>query len=167
MTLLVSGSTISIQNSAGATKFTSDDKLVYKRAVSSGSIVLGGANGSAHQRVTLGSAFIVTANDFPIVQVKITACSGNLVQDVIGSQVMLNFAMPIHFERGTTDAWVNSYCYLSSCLLQETVRYCDGTSGNEWFLGLSFYETRKKIWYASTPSISISLDWRATLLSYR
>lgn len=156
MTLFANGSQITVRTSSGATKFTSNDKLVYKRQIFTGSSFLG--NGQVWRTDTPIYGLTMTGNDFPILQIRIQSSSGNMVQNLIGSQIMLNFPLPVHFEHSATQAYIDRYSYLSGA-----VNFRD----YYWQVSFAYIDTYKKTWFAQVPGQTIYFDWRAVILSYR
>lgn len=169
MTLLVSGDKINVRTASGAVKFTSDDKLVYKRAVFSGSLTMG--NGSVMSvdvplYRSLFERFRLAPNDFPVLQIRLTACNGNLVQSILNDQITLNFALPISFENSTTDANVNSSTTLSGCTYVKRVTEF-GETFDAAYVGFRAIETKIKTWQPGYSDKNIQFNWRCTILSYR
>jgi len=83
MSLNISGSTITIHNSAGTTKFTSDNKLVYQRSYQTGDVSLSTSS--------VWVPFVkLQDKDFLVITIKITSATGN--PDLTG--VLINKEIP-------------------------------------------------------------------------
>lgn len=158
MTLLATGSQISIRNAAGGVKFTSDDKLVYKRATFTGSGGLGSGVGATTLTAYL-PGLTMTTNDFPIIQVFPTSTTGNMVPaQVLNSWVTLNFALPVHFTHSTTEIRIGNY---------ETMTAAVGTDMTYWYVGFTMWDHARRMWWGRLPTSTIMFDWRVVILSYR
>jgi hypothetical protein len=92
MSLLINTSGIVIQNSAGQTKFTSNDKLLYQKAYQTGDTVVG-----AYARwITFQK---LSAQDFLILTVKITSATGqaDFINTIIGKEMPANGGIIVDF----------------------------------------------------------------------
>lgn len=156
MSLLVSGNKIYIQNPDGTEKFNSDNKLLYKKYVATGSISMPSRYGAQVRGISLDTQFN-GARDLPLIYITPTSSSGNVASQVIGSTIQLNFAMLLNFEHSNTEARVVRYDVL-------TAMYNN--------FQLEFALTPYQVWQWNNPdynvsSCSISFDWKLVLLSYR
>lgn len=89
MTLLITGSTINIQNTNGTTKFTSADKLVYLKASNSGTCTISPSQPTV---VMPFGASITSEKDFFMMYIKFNSCTGN---GVVSSTInLLNKYLP-------------------------------------------------------------------------
>lgn len=158
MTLLANGSTISIRNGSGQTKFTSNDKLVYRKSVHTGSGTVG--YGSWAFTAAMSGATL-TDKDFPIVQLVITGSNGNKMQYLIGQQILMNFSLPVHFTNSTTSSVITHYCYMSASVVDFGI--------NSWGFAATFVETGRKCWRpvpGGYGDIGVSFNWKVSILSY-
>ena len=92
MTLSVSGSTISIKNSAGTTKFTSENKLAYQRYYQTGSLSLSTS--------AIWVPFTkLQEKEFLITTIKITSATGqaDLVDVLINREIPANGGVMVDF----------------------------------------------------------------------
>ena len=158
MTILATGNTISIRNGLGQTKFTSNDKLVYRKSVHTGS----GSIGYGAWNYTLGLAGVaLTDKDFPIVQLVITGSNGNKLQSLIGQQILMNFSLPVHFENLTNSPVITHYTYMSSSV-------CD-FGINSWVFMATRVDTARKCWRpvpGGYGTIGVSFNFKVSILSY-
>ena len=92
MTLQVSGSTISIKNGAGITKFTSDNKLVYQRFYQTGDVSCG-TNSIWIPFTKYGT------NEFLVLTVKITSATGqaDFINTIINREIPANGGVIVDF----------------------------------------------------------------------
>ena len=158
MTLLATGNTISIRNGLGQTKFTSNDKLVFRKSVHTGSGNLGYGSWALIAGLP---GVIMTDKDFPIVQIVITGGNGNKVQSLIGQQILMNFSLPVHFAHDATSPSITHYTYMSASLVDLGI-------GN-WGFAATMVDTARKCWRglpAGYGNIGISLNWKVSIISY-
>lgn len=94
MTLSVDNTSISIKNSAGQIKFTSNDKLVYQKYQQIGSFSFSGTS-----LTTIQFPFYpVVANDFLYLTLKFNSCTGNaLGAELIGRWIPANGSIVTNF----------------------------------------------------------------------
>lgn len=92
MTLSVSGSTISIKNSAGTTKFTSENKLAYQRYYQTGSLSVAAASVWVPFTKLQEKEFLITT-------IKITSATGqaDLVNVLINREIPANGGVMVDF----------------------------------------------------------------------
>jgi len=157
MTLLASGSQIVIRNAFGTTKFTSDDKLVYQRAVFTGFLTVGPGSPVS---VALLPGLNLTSNDFPYVQIAVTSTDGNrFPYNQFNSQITLNFGLPLQFDHAQNEFKIHSYEVLTASI---------GTPDNtNWYVGFSYYNWARRQWWINNPSSFVGFQWRVVILSYR
>jgi hypothetical protein len=124
MTLLVSGSTISIRNSAGTTKFTSDNKLVYQRVFQTGSTTCGAS--------TVWVPFQTLAtNDFLVITIKITSGTGqaDFIGTIINKEIPANGGVIVDFygrnvdNQAAADTEVLGVDIIGDNLVFKSIRY--------------------------------------------
>jgi hypothetical protein len=94
MTVLVQGDLISIRNSSGATKFDSNNKLVYQKATQIGTVSLNSSSSSLSLPFTT-----LEQNDFSVITIKINSSSGqaSLVAGILNQEIPANGGVVIDF----------------------------------------------------------------------
>jgi hypothetical protein len=124
MTLLVSGNNISIRNSAGTTKFTSDNKLVYQRYYQTGSVSCSAA------RVQVPFSYM-GENEFLVLTLNITSATGqaDLVNVIINKDIPANGGVIVDFygrnvnNQAAADTEVLGVDNIDGNLMFKTIRY--------------------------------------------
>lgn len=120
MSLQVTPSRI-IVDSSGDEIFDSSDKLVYKKAIVSGTGVTLSAADQANNtsdepvRIDLWPASkSFEQNDFYIIFIKPTATTGNVLDStIIGSWIQLSFALMVDFRTADNDAFIRGQDFLT------------------------------------------------------
>lgn len=128
MTLLIDGSTISIRNSAGTTKFTSDNKLVYQRYYQTGSVSCGAA------RVQIPFSYM-TENEFLVLTITITSATGqpDLVNVFINKEIPANGGVIVDFygrnvsNQAAADTEILGVDNIDGNLMFKTIRYSNNS----------------------------------------
>ena len=126
MTLQVSADTISIRNSAGTTKFTSDNKLVYQRVFQTGSTTCGAA------AVWVPFQKMAT-NDFLVTSIKITSATGqaDFIGTIINKEIPANGGVIVDFygrnvdNQAAADTEVLGIDTIDGSLVFKTIRYAN------------------------------------------
>ena len=96
MTLQVTNTHIQVKNSSGVVKFDSDDKLIHKKFTQTGSsISMGSGTNPDSYEFTLNTT--LNPKDFGTVSITVSAADGNVLDDVVGSKVQLNFPLMANF----------------------------------------------------------------------
>ncbi len=146
MTLLVSGTTISIRNSVGTTKFTSDNKLVYQRVYQTGSVSCGAT-----------SVWVpfqkLSENDFLITTLKITSATGqaDFINTIINKEIPANGGVIVDFygrnvnNQAAADTEVLGIDTIDGNLVFKTIRYANTgyITGGTTTVNLTYYA---RIW---------------------
>lgn len=154
MSIKVDANGIIINNADGSEKFRSDNKLLYRKFSQSGSMSF--ASGvMAQTDVGLVGAFN-PSNDIALVFVKITAASGNVSNQVIGSTIQLSFSMLTHFTHSTTSVAVTAWDMLTAAVI-----------GDSSSSVLRFEHLGYPYGDIGVTSSSVSFDWTLIVLSYR
>lgn len=169
MTLIAQGSLIRITKPNGTEMFNSNDKLVHKKYIATGSASVG--EGYGHQYgVTLNTTFN-TDKDVALVFVTFTGGNGSVTSQVIGSTVQLNFGMLMHFSHATTEALITNYDLLSSGVaLTSNNRPVLGFSATGWkpvSAGGSCHPNIKYLHSYRQAATYASFNWRFVLLTYQ
>ena len=103
MSLRVTSNNILIENAAGTTKFDSGDRLVVRSGVKTGSTTIGTSSLSK----VLNHGLTYDDDDyFYTLFIKITACAGNGVEDLINVRIPANNQLLVHF-----DAPLHTYAF--------------------------------------------------------
>lgn len=126
MTLSLSGSTISIKNSAGTTKFTSDNKLVYQRVFQTGTVSCGTAD------IWVPFQKLLT-NDFLITTIKITSATGqaDFIGTIINKEIPANGGVIVDFygrnvdNQAAADTEILGIDTIDGSLVFKTIRYAN------------------------------------------
>jgi hypothetical protein len=124
MTLLVSADTISIRNSAGTVKFSSDNKLVYQRHYQSGTVSCGAT------RVQIPFSYM-SENEFLVLTINITSATGqaDLVSLIINKELPANGGVMVDFygrnvsNQAAADTEILGVDNIDGNLMFKTVRY--------------------------------------------
>lgn len=124
MTLLVDSNAISIRNSAGTTKFTSDNKLVYQRAYQTGSITC--TSSTVYVPFTT-----LTDNEFLVISIKISSGTGqsDLLGVILNKEIPANGGVMVDFfgrnvnNQAAADSEILGVDSFGNSLLFKTVRY--------------------------------------------
>jgi hypothetical protein len=128
MTLLVSTDTISIRNSAGTTKFTSNNKLVYQRYYQTGSVSCGAS------RVTVPFSYM-GENEFLVLTITITSATGqaSLVSLIINKELPANGGVMVDFygrnvgNQAAADTEILGVDNIDGNLMFKTIRYTNNS----------------------------------------
>jgi len=124
MTLLISADTISIRNSAGTTKFTSDNKLVYQRYYQTGSVSCGAS------RVQVPFSYM-TDKEFLVLTINITSATGqaDLINVIINKEIPANGGVMVDFygrnvsNQAAADTEILGVDNIDGNLMFKTIRY--------------------------------------------
>jgi hypothetical protein len=124
MTLKVDANAISIRNSAGTTKFTSDNKLVYQRYYQTGSVSCGAS------RVTVPFSYM-NENEFLVLTLTITSATGqaDLVSLIINKELPANGGVMVDFygrnvsNQAAADTEILGVDNIDGNLMFKTIRY--------------------------------------------
>lgn len=125
MTILINPSGISIRNSAGAVKFTSDNKLLYQKSYQSGYVSC--SNGS-----TIYEPFQrLTGQDFLVLTVKIVSASGqaDFINTIVNKEIPANGGVIVDFygraeeQKAAADTEILGVDAINGYLVFKTVRY--------------------------------------------
>lgn len=124
MTLNINANTISIKNAAGATKFTSDNKLVYQKAYQTGSV----SCGPSRVDVPFSS---MGENDFVVISIKITSATGqaDLTSLLINKEIPANGGVIVDFygrnvsNQAAVDSEILGVDVSEGALSFKTIRY--------------------------------------------
>jgi hypothetical protein len=124
MTLLVSANTISIRNSAGTTKFTSDNKLVYQRYYQSGSVSCGAT------KVQIPFSYM-SDNEFLVLTITITSATGqaDLINVILNKEIPANGGVMVDFygrnvsNQAAADTEILGVDNIDGNLMFKTIRY--------------------------------------------
>jgi hypothetical protein len=124
MTIKVDANAISIRNSAGVTKFTSDNRLVYQRYIQSGSVSC-----SAY-RVQVPFSYI-GENEFVVLTITITSATGqaDLVSLLINKELPANGGVIVDFygrnvsNQAGVDTEILGVDNIDGNLMFKTIRY--------------------------------------------
>jgi hypothetical protein len=147
MSLLINTSGIVIQNSAGQTKFTSNEKLLYQKAVAYGSVSIGPYN----VFVPLNTRLVPT--DILILTVNISSASGqtDFTNTIIGKDMPANGGIIVDFHgrnvsnQAAVDSEVLGIDLVNLALAFKTVRYTNlgAITNGTTTVNLSYYA---RIW---------------------
>lgn len=129
MTLTVNSSSIIIKNSAGQTKFTSNDKLVYLKNQQIGTFSFYGNN--------LGLIEIpfysMESNDFLYLSLKFNSCTGNAIsQELLGRWIPANGSIVTNFRGFAAGAGGQpgvETCIFGGVASQNSLLFCEYRSG--------------------------------------
>lgn len=156
MSLKISGNQIIVQNADGSTKFTSDNKLVYKKYITSGSLTLGSTSGPKAV-IPIGTTFD-SSKDMALLYVTLTGGSGNVVSQMIGSTLQLNFPLLMHFDHSTSSVQITAWDVLTGLVLGSQLEFAAVSAIAGKMQVAELYSA------SSTP---VSFDWKLVILSYR
>lgn len=124
MTLLISGTTISIRNNVGTTKFTSDNKLVYQRYYQTGSVSCAGS-----------SIFVpfsyMSEKEFLVLTLKITSATGqaDFINAIVNREIPANGGVIVDFygrnvnNQAGVDTEILGVDNIDGNLIFKTIRY--------------------------------------------
>jgi len=160
MSIIVAGNLIKITKSDGSEMFNSNNKLVHRKFLATGSATLGGG----HARIN-ETTFNVTFNkdkDVALVYIRPTSSGGNVAAQYLNASIQLNFAMLMHFTHSTTAPAITAYDQIASGVIigaqsKPILRFT--TLGCQLFPG--------NIMRQKTSSVSISFNWKFVLLTYQ
>jgi len=124
MTLSINASTISIKNSAGITKFTSDNKLVYQRYEQTGSVSCGAT------RVQIPFIYMQD-NEFLVLTLKITSATGqsDLIATLVNKEIPASGGVIVDFDgrnvdnQAAADTEILGVDNIDGNLMFKTIRY--------------------------------------------
>lgn len=124
MTLLVNANSISIRNSAGTTKFTSDNKLVYQRAYQTGAVTCGSS-------VVYVPFTELLQNEFLVISIKISSGTGqsDLLNVILNKEIPANGGVMVDFfgrnvnNQAAADSEILGVDLFGNSLVFKTVRY--------------------------------------------
>jgi hypothetical protein len=124
MTLLANANTISIRNSAGTTKFTSDNKLVYQRYYQSGSVSCGAT------KVQIPFSYM-SDNEFLVLTITITSATGqaDLINVILNKEIPANGGVMVDFygrnvsNQAAADTEILGVDNIDGNLMFKTIRY--------------------------------------------
>jgi hypothetical protein len=124
MTLLISGNSINIRNSAGTVKFTSDNKLVYQRYYQTGNVTCGAA------RVQVPFSYM-TDNEFLVLTINITSATGqtDLISVIVNKEIPANGGVIVDFygrnvsNQAAADTEILGVDNIDGNLMFKTLRY--------------------------------------------
>lgn len=161
MTIKTTASEISVQNASGINKFSSNDKLMYRKNYFSGSLSLGPS--TPRVLVPLYGA-VSDSNTFFLVQAKITSCNGNIGTGFIGSTFDLSGAVLLHFTYSTTEVMLTAQDVLSAHVrrspdvnnMAASFDYRNMTNGSQ----RHFAEVTE-------PATSVSLDYFISVFGWK
>jgi hypothetical protein len=125
MSIVVNSGAITIQNSAGQTKFTSDNKLLYQKTYQTGYVSL--SNGATNYV----SFPRLTDKDFLVLSVKIISASGqaDFINTIINKEIPANGGVIVDFygravyQQAAADTEILGIDAISGYLVFKTVRY--------------------------------------------
>lgn len=143
MTLNITSSQIQIKNAVGDIKFTSDDKLVYKKYYQTGNAVITGA------RTVIGFHALSNDKEFLVVNINIYGCNGDsrAVGALINNTIPANGGVVIDFDgravsqQAAADTEILGVALVNDQLIFKSNRYYynglvgDGTRST----GLTYY----------------------------
>lgn len=95
MTLTVTPTEIQIKNAGGTVKFTSSNKLVYRKATKTNTLTVGNL-------VVLDPFQATSNNDFLVVSFRINSSTGNVAQQLIGPTFVANAPTVIAYDAVAT-----------------------------------------------------------------
>jgi hypothetical protein len=146
MTLSVDSASISIKNSLGVVKFSSNDKLVYLKYSSIGTIDVGGSD-------VYAPFYATGSNEFLYLTLRFNSSNGNSVAELLGKFIPANGSIVTNFYgRGVNNVPSADTDYL-----------CCGISGTSiLFRGVKYAYDRQ--WYAST--VTSNITYNARVYSY-
>lgn len=159
MSLKATNSSIIIQNAAGVEKFNSDNKLVYKKGIITGSCTLGSTNPMSH--IALFSSTFDSSKDFIVAWVTVTYTNGNQLAGAVGAEIQMAGPMISNFEYATTSASITSYELIGA------IPAYNGTSAGVRFSTWGWSEAKVGHKLLNSASKTTSLTYRAYHLSYR
>lgn len=154
MSIKVDSSGVIINNANGTEKFNSSSKLLYRKFSQSGSLSI-----PASTRYVTDIALDGTFNpdnNVALVFINPTAASGNVANQVIGSNIQLSFSMLTNFKHSTTSVYITEWDMLTAAVIG------DLSSATLRIQHIGFTAGR------DGPAVSsISFDWNLVVLSYR
>jgi hypothetical protein len=125
MSILVNTGSIVIQNSAGQTKFTSDNKLLYQKTYQTGYV---GLSNGATSIVPFPK---LTDKDFLVLSVKIVSASGqaDFINTIVNKEIPANGGVIVDFygravyQQAAADTEILGIDSIADFLAFKTVRY--------------------------------------------
>jgi hypothetical protein len=96
MSLKITSNQILIQNSAGVTKFSSSDKLLYLKGYQSGSVTMNANDVNTWFATPIGSP-----SDIILMKIEFTSSNGNLVSSFLGYEMMVAGSIALNTDPGS------------------------------------------------------------------